>query len=425
MARNPLAVPDRPGAADALRLRHRAHLSRRWCKLLPLAPHGRCQRRDRPAGDARRWSWRAATAATSGRSGSGRTCCRCGRSSRCCSAPAACSRRRPAAGRCSRCRCRPRAAVCSASAPRPGWRSCWCSPSSPRCCCRCSRRSSGRPTASATRSSTARACSSPAPCSSAWRFCCPPCSATCGGPLLIALCVAAVLRLFDVVLRDLSRYSLFGVMSGETYFRGGGLPWLGLLASAAVSAAMLYGAAIEHRAPGFLTRQFTRRTLMRAFTRLLLVAALLLVPATSLLAQTAVDPSGHWEGTVQAAEHGGERRNRSGEEQQRRARRHVQPTGRRREGPSALDRRRREPVGPLRGQGRRGAGDRSRARSRPTASRCRATSRRAEALVPLHPDTHRRREDCAGAEERRRSARSSKAPGTAPSTSAGGRCGSS
>ena len=32
-------------------------------------------------------------------------------------------------------------------------------------------------------------------------------------------------------------------MSAEVYFRGGGLPWLGLLASAAVSAAMLYGAA--------------------------------------------------------------------------------------------------------------------------------------------------------------------------------------
>jgi hypothetical protein len=61
-------------------------------------------------------------------------------------------------------------------------------------------------------------------------------------PLLIAICVAAGLRLFDVVLRDLSRYSVFGVMSGETYFRGGGLPWLGLVASAAASAAMLYGA---------------------------------------------------------------------------------------------------------------------------------------------------------------------------------------
>ena len=38
---------------------------------------------------------------------------------------------------------------------------------------------------------------------------------------------------------------------------------------------------------------------MRAYTRLVFVASLLLVPATSLLAQTAVDPSGHWEGTVQ------------------------------------------------------------------------------------------------------------------------------
>jgi hypothetical protein len=29
-------------------------------------------------------------------------------------------------------------------------------------------------------------------------------------------------------------------MDGEMYFRGDGLPWLGLLVSAAVSAAMLY-----------------------------------------------------------------------------------------------------------------------------------------------------------------------------------------
>ena len=39
---------------------------------------------------------------------------------------------------------------------------------------------------------------------------------------------------------------------------------------------------------------------MRLITRMLLLAALLLFPAPSLLAQTAVDPSGHWEGTVQA-----------------------------------------------------------------------------------------------------------------------------
>jgi hypothetical protein len=38
---------------------------------------------------------------------------------------------------------------------------------------------------------------------------------------------------------------------------------------------------------------------MTTFTRMLLVATLLLVPASSLRAQTAVDPSGHWEGTIQ------------------------------------------------------------------------------------------------------------------------------
>ena len=43
-------------------------------------------------------------------------------------------RRRPAAGRCSRCRCRSRAAGCSACAPRPGSPNCWCSRSCPRCC---------------------------------------------------------------------------------------------------------------------------------------------------------------------------------------------------------------------------------------------------------------------------------------------------
>jgi hypothetical protein len=41
---------------------------------------------------------------------------------------------------------------------------------------------------------------------------------------------------------------------------------------------------------------------MRTFIRLLIAAALLLVPPSSLRAQTAVDPSGHWEGTIQMPE---------------------------------------------------------------------------------------------------------------------------
>jgi len=62
-------------------------------------------------------------------------------------------------------------------------------------------------------------------------------------PLLIVLCGAAVVAFFDQVFLGASQYSLFRIMSAESYFRGGGLPWLGLLAGALVSAAMLYGAA--------------------------------------------------------------------------------------------------------------------------------------------------------------------------------------
>jgi hypothetical protein len=53
-------------------------------------------------------------------------------------------------------------------------------------------------------------------------------------PLLIVLCGSTFL--------DGSRYSLSEIVSAESYFRGGGVPWLGLLAIAAASAAMLYGA---------------------------------------------------------------------------------------------------------------------------------------------------------------------------------------
>lgn len=59
-------------------------------------------------------------------------------------------------------------------------------------------------------------------------------------PLLIVLCAAILLALSEYVFPDLARFSLFRVMSAEVYFRGGGLPWLGLLASAAISVVMLY-----------------------------------------------------------------------------------------------------------------------------------------------------------------------------------------
>ena len=61
-------------------------------------------------------------------------------------------------------------------------------------------------------------------------------------PALIVCAVAVALGVLEPFFGTFSRYSLFGIMDGETYFRDGGLPWLGLLASAAASAAMLFAA---------------------------------------------------------------------------------------------------------------------------------------------------------------------------------------
>jgi hypothetical protein len=61
--------------------------------------------------------------------------------------------------------------------------------------------------------------------------------------LALIVCVAAAaLGIREPFFGDYSRYSLFGVMDGEMYFRSGGLPWLGLGVSATASAAMLFAA---------------------------------------------------------------------------------------------------------------------------------------------------------------------------------------
>jgi len=72
-------------------------------------------------------------------------------------------------------------------------------------------------------------------------------------PLLIACAVAVTLATGEYVLGRLTvsgvmplsfqPFGIFRVMSGEAYFRSGGLPWLGLLAATAISATMLYAAA--------------------------------------------------------------------------------------------------------------------------------------------------------------------------------------
>lgn len=58
-------------------------------------------------------------------------------------------------------------------------------------------------------------------------------------PLLIGVflaCAAAVVQAF------VPELGLFRVMSGETYFRTGALPWIGFLTTAVLSSALLYGA---------------------------------------------------------------------------------------------------------------------------------------------------------------------------------------
>jgi hypothetical protein len=62
-------------------------------------------------------------------------------------------------------------------------------------------------------------------------------------PLLLACLVAVVVAIGEQVFRDVLPFGIFRVMSAETYFRSGTVPWVGLLATAAVSIGLLYVAA--------------------------------------------------------------------------------------------------------------------------------------------------------------------------------------
>lgn len=59
-------------------------------------------------------------------------------------------------------------------------------------------------------------------------------------PLLIAVFIACVAALAQFVAPQLG---VFKVMSGESYFRTGSLPWMGLVTSAVLASALLYSAA--------------------------------------------------------------------------------------------------------------------------------------------------------------------------------------
>jgi hypothetical protein len=64
-------------------------------------------------------------------------------------------------------------------------------------------------------------------------------------PLLIVICIACVLAVAELFVPALAPYSILRVMTGEAYFRGSGLPWMGLLVSTAASAAFLYSATVN------------------------------------------------------------------------------------------------------------------------------------------------------------------------------------
>lgn len=61
-------------------------------------------------------------------------------------------------------------------------------------------------------------------------------------PLMFALGIALLLSLVDQIPGAVSRFGIFHVMSGDSYFRNGALPWIGLLASGSVSAGLYFSA---------------------------------------------------------------------------------------------------------------------------------------------------------------------------------------
>ena len=64
-------------------------------------------------------------------------------------------------------------------------------------------------------------------------------------PLLIACAVAVVVGVVELAAGDLAWFGPFHVMSAESYFRSGSIPWTGLIATSMVTAGMLYAATVS------------------------------------------------------------------------------------------------------------------------------------------------------------------------------------
>jgi len=63
-------------------------------------------------------------------------------------------------------------------------------------------------------------------------------------PLLITCAIAFVLATIELAAGDLGRFGIFHVMSAESYFRSGSIPWLGLFVAASFTTAFLYSATV-------------------------------------------------------------------------------------------------------------------------------------------------------------------------------------
>ena len=63
-------------------------------------------------------------------------------------------------------------------------------------------------------------------------------------PLLITCAIAFVLATIELAAGDLGRFGIFHVMSAESYFRSGSIPWLGLFVAASFTTAFLYWATV-------------------------------------------------------------------------------------------------------------------------------------------------------------------------------------
>lgn len=64
-------------------------------------------------------------------------------------------------------------------------------------------------------------------------------------PFLLTCALAVFLAVGELVLRDLSTYGVFRLMSGESYFRTGRVPWAGIAIVAVISAGLIGAAAVN------------------------------------------------------------------------------------------------------------------------------------------------------------------------------------